>query len=199
MNSKFNNIVDHARKIIRERFETMEAESMALLDHCESPVEQIFLAAAIDYFGLIYNEHFKRGQAIFSTNYPAADGIFTLLVEPQVEIECLDAKYRADFLFSLYRFASGGQLNLWGKTVVEIDGHDFHEKTKHQASRDKKRDRDLLAEGYYTLRFSGSDVFSDPFGAVESVYFHMDKCAYEVLKSFEDRGALQELLWRQIE
>lgn len=198
MNSKNKKISENAQEIIYDRLETIKTESESLLCLCESPVEQIFLAAAIDYFGLIYNDHEKRGQAPFSAEYPAADGIFTILVEPQREIVSLDAKYRADFFFSLYRFASGGHPNLWGKTVVEIDGHDFHEKTKQQASRDKKRDRDLLAMDIFTLRFSGSDVYNDPSGSVESLSFHMDKCAHDVLKSFEDRGALSDLLWGKL-
>ncbi|MGH8524392.1 MAG: DUF559 domain-containing protein [Gammaproteobacteria bacterium] len=186
---------DDAVGLVEARLTTLKAEAHSLLRLCESPVEQLFLAAAIDYFGLSFNEHFKRGQGTFSTGYPAADGIFTLLVEPQKEITCLDARYRADFLFSLHRFNSGGKSRLWGKTVVEIDGHDFHEKTKQQASRDKKRDRDLLAEGCFCMRFSGSDIFRNPVESVEEVYFHMDKCAHEAVKSFEESGTLSTLLW----
>lgn len=46
--------------------------------------------------------------------------------------------------------------------AVELDGHDFHERTKEQASRDKKRDRSLLSKGWTTIRFTGSDVVRDP-------------------------------------
>ena len=31
---------------------------------------------------------------------------------------------------------------------MECDGHDFHERTKEQASSDKKRDRSLQAAGF---------------------------------------------------
>jgi hypothetical protein len=47
------------------------------------------------------------------------------------------------------------------KMCVELDGHDFHERTKAQASRDKRRDRDLLSAGWPVVRFSGSDVARD--------------------------------------
>lgn len=43
--------------------------------------------------------------------------------------------------------------------AIEIDGHDFHEKTKEQASRDKARDRSITRAGYQVLRFTGSDLY----------------------------------------
>jgi very-short-patch-repair endonuclease len=46
--------------------------------------------------------------------------------------------------------------------AVECDGHDFHERTKEQARRDRKRDRDLQALGYTVLRFTGSEIARDP-------------------------------------
>lgn len=56
------------------------------------------------------------------------------------------------------------------KIVVEVDGHDFHERTKEQAQRDKKRDRDLQAEGWSVLRFTGSEIYADA-----------DRCAREIM------------------
>jgi very-short-patch-repair endonuclease len=42
--------------------------------------------------------------------------------------------------------------------AIECDGHDFHERTKQQAARDRKRDRTLQALGYVVLRFTGSEI-----------------------------------------
>ena len=53
---------------------------------------------------------------------------------------------------------------------IEIDGHQWHEKTKEQARRDKERERFLVAAGWKILRFTGSEVFNDT-----------DKCVCEVL------------------
>lgn len=72
--------------------------------------------------------------------------------------------YRADFLFSILD-KDGSQKGL----VVEVDGHDFHERTKAQAARDKARDRWMTSEGYQVMRFTGSEVYANPF-----------KCAQEV-------------------
>jgi very-short-patch-repair endonuclease len=55
--------------------------------------------------------------------------------------------------------------------AVEIDGHDFHEKTKEQAAHDKKRDRKIVAENHGILRFTGSEAFHDAYKCVEEVIF----------------------------
>jgi very-short-patch-repair endonuclease len=45
--------------------------------------------------------------------------------------------------------------------IIEIDGHQFHEKTKAQAEHDKKRDRFLVGRGFSILRFTGSEIYRD--------------------------------------
>lgn len=76
------------------------------------------------------------------------EGIPNLDVEMQREF----GEYRVDFGFFF-----GSRLVL----VVECDGHDFHEKTKDQAKRDKSRDRWFLNEfDVPTIRFTGSEIFA---------------------------------------
>lgn len=70
------------------------------------------------------------------------------IVEPQHEV----GRFRVDFAL----------LGEHCKIAVECDGHDFHEKTKHQAARDKSRDRELAAAGFTVLRFTGSEIWADP-------------------------------------
>lgn len=48
------------------------------------------------------------------------------------------------------------------KVAIECDGHEFHEKTKEQAAKDKKRDREFQKEGYVILRYSGSEICNAP-------------------------------------
>lgn len=48
------------------------------------------------------------------------------------------------------------------KVIVELDGHDFHERTPEQAQRDKSRDRDLQRLGWHVLRFTGREVLRNP-------------------------------------
>jgi very-short-patch-repair endonuclease len=47
--------------------------------------------------------------------------------------------------------------------VIECDGHDFHERTKQQASRDRERDRNLQSFGFLVFRYTGRDIWSDVF------------------------------------
>ncbi len=71
-------------------------------------------------------------------------------------------RYRADFVVMAPS----------RKVVVECDGHDFHEKTKEQAARDKKRDRDMQLEGWGVLRFTGAEIFRNaPACAMEILRF----------------------------
>jgi very-short-patch-repair endonuclease len=82
-----------------------------------------------------------------------------LHIAPQASI----AGYRVDFLLW---FIQGGKPT---GLAVECDGHDWHEKTKEQASRDKARDRAILAAGYPVVRFSGSDIFRDSLKCMSEV------------------------------
>lgn len=95
-------------------------------------------------------------------NPPAEHTAFWGCLFPQVKI----GEHRVDFLLLHTKGLEG-----FGGIVVECDGHEFHEKTKDQASRDKARDRDLQEAGYKVLRFSGADIWRDAF-----------KCADEVLQ-----------------
>lgn len=86
------------------------------------------------------------------------------------------AGYHVDFLLSLTMNKAVGGI------AIECDGHDFHEKTKEQAARDKKRDREILAAGYPVVRFSGSEVFKDASGCVDQIYELMSESLFRVSK-----------------
>lgn len=43
--------------------------------------------------------------------------------------------------------------------VIEIDGHQWHEKTKEQAAYDRRKDRVYIKNGYTPIRFTGSEVY----------------------------------------
>lgn len=47
------------------------------------------------------------------------------------------------------------------RIVVEADGHDFHERTKEQARKDRSTDRWLQEHGWTVLRFTGSEIYAD--------------------------------------
>jgi very-short-patch-repair endonuclease len=95
-------------------------------------------------------------------------GIFTReVLIPQFKV----GVYRADF--AIQRSSRYGA-KLSPRVLVECDGHDFHERTKEQAQRDKARDRELQAVGYYVLRFTGSEIWNDAAGCVEQIDAFLD-------------------------
>lgn len=55
------------------------------------------------------------------------------------------------------------------KIVIECDGHDFHERTKEQARHDRSRDRAMTEAGWLVMRFTGSEIWSNPFACAEQV------------------------------
>lgn len=60
--------------------------------------------------------------------------------------------YQVDILIT-----DGRSLHL----AIECDGHDWHERTKQQASYDRARDRAMLVAGVPVIRFTGSDIHRD--------------------------------------
>lgn len=73
---------------------------------------------------------------------------------PKIECQVQIGGYRVDFLIG-----RGTKCQL----VIECDGHDFHERTKEQAASDRSRDRKLTTKGYTVIRFTGSEIYADPF------------------------------------
>lgn len=53
--------------------------------------------------------------------------------------------------------------------AVEIDGHQWHEKTKEQAAKDKKRERFIVSNGYQVMRFTGSEILKNSIECCEQV------------------------------
>lgn len=104
----------------------------------DSPIEAMFLKAFCD---LAMQEGF--GVARMSSE-PA----FVIEIQPQRWI----GNYRVDFMITYRYFGPILQF------VVECDGHEFHERTKVQAQRDKSRDRAIQATGPKVYRFTGSEI-----------------------------------------
>ena len=91
------------------------------------------------------------------------------------EAQVTDDQYRIDMEVVGPLLRGGARLG------IECDGHDFHERTREQAQRDKKRDRDLAARGWRILRFTGSEIWKDP-----------ARCAQEVFKVVESLAEPEE-------
>ena len=53
--------------------------------------------------------------------------------------------------------------------AIELDGHDFHERTKQQAAQDRARERTIVRHGYIIHPFTGSEVYRNPRKCFEEV------------------------------
>lgn len=119
---------------------------LSLLD-TETPIEQI-----LSY----YLQHMCE---VRYGNMFARNGLDIVDIKKQYEIEISDSKsIRVDFYVVIYASCISKGLYF----VIECDGHDFHEKTKEQAQRDKERDRELLLKGIIPIHFAGSEIVGDP-------------------------------------
>lgn len=139
------------------------------LCRCESPVEKMMLAA----IWCAAHDHVDDGVWIDDSEVTDSGAFENIIISPQHAI----GEYRVDFLLTYlgYDFdAKPHPKPLRRQLIVEVDGHDFHEKTKEQASRDKRRDRALQKAGFQVFRYSGADVWRD-------VMRHADEAIHAVM------------------
>lgn len=82
-----------------------------------------------------------------------------------------DINYQLDFFLWLNEFIIGPEkkIRYAASCIIECDGHNFHEITKEQATKDKSKDRTLEERGLHVIRFTGSEITKDP-----------EKCALQV-------------------
>lgn len=101
-----------------------------------SPIEQIFLMEWL--YARVEEQH-------------------GLKLEPQKPIRTDEGQYYLDFLVT----PTDG-IDEQITVAIELDGHEFHEKTKDQALADKRRERAILRAGVadylVVLRFTGREV-----------------------------------------
>ena len=127
------------------------ADILRDVDGCESPIE-VMLGIAINA-----RARYLRWR-------------FWSQLNPQYSVSVPGGDYRVDFAVALVEHATDNGVGVY----VECDGHDFHEKTKEQAARDKKRDRDLSTDGTPVLHFTGSEIWRNA-----------EACAREVIARLE--------------
>lgn len=142
MSNKLNNYKLERNNSEVSEFELTEEQKIDLKSYkIESPIEEKILIT------LLYNNHDQDKDYIE--------------VSTQKEFEINKRKYRVDFIIKSKKRNK--------EYIIECDGHDFHEITKEQASRDKQRDRDFLTINIPTVRFSGSEIWNNSKTCVEEI------------------------------
>jgi len=140
------------------------------VSRCESPIEQLLAVRLIEA-----EEHLYRELSVLCE-------FKSLHIYAQKEVIANGRKYRLDFLIECvmdsktYKFA------------IEADGHEFHEKTKEQAARDKARERNLMKDGHLIIRFTGSEIWRD-----------VSKCVGEIIEIVQKKVGLDDYYQKLLE
>lgn len=157
------NVEEYLAMRVQDIAEEWEDDTRGRANHCESPVEQLFL---IEWCYQIEAEN------------RVPDGFPKFYIWPQYEIQ----NYRVDFL--IYHTSNDMWMcqeetqpkNNKEKTlIVEIDSYLWHGKTPYQFEKEKKRERDLMSQGYEIMRFSGREIIRDVAECVEQVIGFFEK------------------------
>jgi very-short-patch-repair endonuclease len=139
-----------------------EGRVLGYLACCESPIEQTMMLALTMAPGVAWAGTQDWFRETDLRNLPFAvwhAGKGRLYCQFEVTVWG-GARYRLDFAL----------VTDTQKIAIEVDGHDFHERTKEQAARDKARDRTLVLDGWTVLRFTGSEVWRDARACVTDVF-----------------------------
>jgi very-short-patch-repair endonuclease len=128
-----------------------------------SPIEELLAEALVRRGSL-------RGLTV-TVGDPKPSTGDTLMIVPQFQLE----GWRLDFAVVIKIEGLSAVM------VVECDGHEYHERTKEQAARDRRRDREIqtldITPPIVIFRFTGSEIVKDA-----------DACADEVVEELERRA-----------
>jgi hypothetical protein len=136
--------------------------------YVESPIEMMMLLA-LEVAAILY---WRTGETIAMLKSKDDRGYtdYSYYIIPQYPMKIAGKSCRVDFMI----IDAGSREPL---IAIECDGHDFHERTRDQAKRDRSRDRQIQAGGIPVYRFTGSEIYANAVG-----------CAIEVLKNLDERG-----------
>ena len=141
------------------------------LNECDSPIERLFLGQVM-VAGAQRWRTWEIGTPSLGRNLYSCRGFvhqwmrghwYAWLIQPTVWLD--DEKSRLDFLLTVGKPDAVPEATV----AIELDGHDFHERTKEQARRDKSRDRGVAKLGWAVARFTGSEVHASPATCVSEV------------------------------
>jgi very-short-patch-repair endonuclease len=153
---------DITRKVAEATYGSLEylvfeIESQ-LTPRCESPIEMI-LGTTLGVVLIMSSAAKDRWSKRFLC---VADDIN----QPNTHISLVPqykwSGYRIDFAISI---DNGSR----PRVFIECDGHDFHERTKEQAARDRLKDRKIQEANIPILRFTGSEIYRDPVGCAGQI------------------------------
>ena len=75
-----------------------------------------------------------------------------------------------------------------GRIIIECDGHEFHDRTRQQASNDRRRDRNMLSAGYPVFRYTDHDIHQNLDDICHEIWLQLDTMAANILRWYEATG-----------
>ena len=117
-------------------------------------------------------------------NYKMEYNIKTLLVlTSQETINVFGKNYRPDFIVKEI-ILNGSEFELKKQIIIECDGYNYHS-SKQQRNNDIERENNLKMIGYSIIRFTGTQIYKNPFlcvmQALKFVYDENKDCIEEYL------------------
>ncbi len=147
-----NNATDRVFRSMHSAFDTATRKIVEEIEpYCESTIEAMIGAAFILAFRI---EEFSSDEPLLKlTTQDRVEQCreWLLVIVPQYQWR----EYRIDWAIYARRFNPP-------LFFIECDGHDFHERTKEQAERDRSKDRAFQEAGIPILRFTGREIYRDP-------------------------------------
>lgn len=156
---------------------------------CSSPIEVKLYFALIKRFRNELFEYPGSFQIMLNQKISSITGFLTRkndLEEFDIPVDFID--YEIDILIyqdnRINKDVFGHNIRFPIYLGIECDGFPFHDRTKKQLQKDKKKDRNLKIYGLNIIRFTGSEITSTP-----------DLCAEEVAKHLDSqRDRIQKLI-----
>lgn len=114
------------------------------MSKCESPIEAVFW---VWWYAFDWMDRAIRFNDV------------QIYLESQVDVTVSSGnRYRFDFALTPL------------KVGIELDGHDFHERTKDQVIKRNVRDRELQMDGWQVFHFSGTELLRQPADCIRTVF-----------------------------
>lgn len=162
-------------RLLDQLIEYVSTDWEDFTDHVwgNSKIEKLLFAAlsvqsmfgATEYTDLVVAKNEER-ESLLMIIPPEDKGSCRLIVRPQAKI---DGRF-VDFLIHALDWNSRNRDDWnWRSLIVECDGHEFHAATKQQVARDRAKDRAATLAGRDYFRFTGSEIWRDPWGCAKQI------------------------------
>ena len=162
--NNFNSLCDKAKFLIFQNILKKHSQEVMFFDVFEieddeiklSPIEQILCEAI----------------KIYELDNPKVK--FRPIVDKQTKITAKGKTYVADFIIQdIYLKDEWTEVSLNEPIIIECDGYEWHS-SKSQINRDYERENDLKLAGYNVFRFTGSQIYNNPYKCVKIIYEHIN-------------------------